>query len=299
MSLRLLFAVCILFSCVCMNGCTKNSSTGPQGAQGVVGPAGASGTIIYSGTVAPDPSLGNAGDFYLDLTSDVLFGPKTASGWGAGFSMKGSAGAAGAAGATGAAGAAGSKIYSGSDAPDVSLGVLGDYYLDITNFNLYGPKIAAGWGLPITLQGPAGTANVEYTPWFKPGYADSITDLVYTDVTVNAISPNLADNGTILVYSTMNCYSASVWPENYMTGLPVTVNFTPMPGQVTPASQTWSAVITAQDIRLELYSADNAVTASQMTNNYFRVVLIPGGVSIPAGIGFEDLLRYMRTKVVN
>ena len=43
----------------------------------------------------------------LDLTGDVLYGPKTASGWGTGISLVGAAGATGATGPKGATGATG------------------------------------------------------------------------------------------------------------------------------------------------------------------------------------------------
>src|ERR1700733_13706831 len=60
-------------------------------------------------------------------------------------------GPAGPAGATGPAGQDGSQIYSGNGAPAASLGKIGDYYLDKSNGNLYGPKTANGWGTPLLL----------------------------------------------------------------------------------------------------------------------------------------------------
>ncbi|WP_161596768.1 collagen-like protein [Chitinophaga vietnamensis] len=102
--------------------CKKEGPMGPQGPAGAqgnagpVGPAGQNGSIIYSGNGTPAGTLGANGDFYIDLSSSMLYGPKTAAGWGSGFSLKGATGAPGAAGATGATGAAGSKILSGSGA---------------------------------------------------------------------------------------------------------------------------------------------------------------------------------------
>jgi hypothetical protein len=51
------------------------SQTGPQG------PAGANGNTVLNGTGGPASTLGSVGDFYLDTASDVIYGPKTASGW--------------------------------------------------------------------------------------------------------------------------------------------------------------------------------------------------------------------------
>jgi hypothetical protein len=58
-----------------------------------------------SGTGAPSSTLGINGDFYLDPTNKMYYGPKTAGAWGTGYSMTG--GLQGPAGATGATGAQG------------------------------------------------------------------------------------------------------------------------------------------------------------------------------------------------
>lgn len=42
----------------------------------VVATPGPLGQRIYSGTGAPADTLGNEGDFYLDLTDRALYGPK-------------------------------------------------------------------------------------------------------------------------------------------------------------------------------------------------------------------------------
>src|SRR6185312_1434125 len=119
--------------------CGKDGAVGPQGAKGdmgatgatgAAGVAGANGSVIYSGNGAPAGTTGANGDYYIDLSTSNLYGPKTASGWGSPISLKGANGTNGATGATGAAGAAGSKILSGSGAPAADLGSNGDYYLD-------------------------------------------------------------------------------------------------------------------------------------------------------------------------
>jgi hypothetical protein len=52
-------------------GWTGNTgNTGPTGSAGVVG------TIIYSGTGAPTGGVGRSGDFYIDLASGFLYGPR-------------------------------------------------------------------------------------------------------------------------------------------------------------------------------------------------------------------------------
>ncbi|PAU93639.1 hypothetical protein CK503_10820 [Aliifodinibius salipaludis] len=59
-------------------------------------------------------------------------------------------------GPVGPAGEDGSMIHAGDGTPDASLGENGDYYLDETTGELYGPKNDDGWGTPISLQGPPG-----------------------------------------------------------------------------------------------------------------------------------------------
>jgi hypothetical protein len=285
----ILFLFCIGLSGL-WSGCTKTGTPGPAGTtgpQGVVGPAGADGTVIYSGPTAPDAGTGNVGDFYLDLTSDVLYGPKSASGWGSGFSLKG---------ATGATGAAGSQIFNGSGVPASSLGMTGDYYLDKTNFLLYGPKLAAGWGVPITLQGPAGSANVEYTPWFDPLIytKDTLSGVVrlYSDQAVPAISQSIVDNGTVITFGQLDGYEPTIWPTNQVAQMPITVAFFATPTVFD--LDTWSALITPGNVRIQMVSTTNYGLIAD--SHLFRCIIIPGGVSIPAGIGFEEALRYLRVR---
>ena len=228
----------ILASCGKDGAVGPTGATGPQGAVGPAGPTGANGangSVIYSGTTAPPSTTGTTGDFYLDLSTGLLYGPKTATGWGTGFSLIGPTGATGAkgatgatgpagpTGATGAAGTAGSKIYSGNGMPPSSTGTTGDYYLDKTNYLLYGPKTSTGWGTPIALQGPAGpqgpegTANVQ-TDVFSIGGSQWIWNSQYIYETSSTsfteyftryyvrmnttVTQNVLTNGLVLVYFT-------------------------------------------------------------------------------------------------
>lgn len=50
----------------------------------------------------------------------------------------------------------GSQILSGNDVPTTSLGSVGDYYLNKTTMELYGPKTSEGWGNAISLKGAQG-----------------------------------------------------------------------------------------------------------------------------------------------
>ncbi|MBN2733085.1 MAG: hypothetical protein JXR26_11705 [Balneolaceae bacterium] len=119
----------------------------------LMGDDGADGTKIHSGSGAPKASLGVNGDFYIDLTNQDLYGPKTDDGWGDPVNLNGEDGQDG---ADGQDGEDGSQIYAGDGPPDASQGKVGDYYLDQTNKDLYGPKTESGWGQPINLSGEDG-----------------------------------------------------------------------------------------------------------------------------------------------
>jgi hypothetical protein len=90
---------------------------GPQGAtgpQGTQGSEGANGQTILNGTNNPGSGIGTVGDFYLNTSSNILFGPKTAGGWGTGVSLVGPTGPAGATGPQGLQGATGPQGPAGT-----------------------------------------------------------------------------------------------------------------------------------------------------------------------------------------
>ncbi|MBZ4189859.1 OmpA family protein [Niabella beijingensis] len=112
---------------------------------GATGPKGTPGSVIINGTGVPGASDGRDGDYYLDKEQALLYGPKTAGGWGEPVSLKGPAGSNGTNGNT---------ILSGPSAPLSTQGVIGDFYLNTTTLEFYGPKTAAGWGTPINVPNP-------------------------------------------------------------------------------------------------------------------------------------------------
>ena len=79
---------------------------GPQGQQGVDGFVGADGSSILNGHGEPGPSVGSADDFYVDLDTYYIYGPK-ADTWGTGVSIIGPQGPQGTQGIQGIQGDAG------------------------------------------------------------------------------------------------------------------------------------------------------------------------------------------------
>lgn len=85
-----------------------NGADGATGATGADGADGVDGKTILSGTTDP-VSQGNDGDFYLNTTSNVLFGPKLITWPATGVSLVGPTGPTGATGPTGPAGTNGAN----------------------------------------------------------------------------------------------------------------------------------------------------------------------------------------------
>jgi len=56
-------------------------------------------------------------------------------------------------GTSGPQGPRGTGLLNGVGAPSVGLGINGDFYLNTSNMNLYGPKTESGWGSPTDLVG--------------------------------------------------------------------------------------------------------------------------------------------------
>lgn len=55
---------------------------------------------------------------------------------------------------------AGNTVLSGSGAPSAGLGSDGDFYVNTSNYDFYGPKLGT-WGSPVSLVGPAGASGEE------------------------------------------------------------------------------------------------------------------------------------------
>lgn len=252
--LLLTFATCGIISC------SKTGATGPQGAAGPAGPAGpagANGSQIYSGSTTPSASTGATGDYYLDVATDVLYGPKTASGWGTGIPLAGS---------PGAAGKAGSQIYSGNGAPSTTIGTTGDYYLDVTNYVLYGPKTTSGWGTGIVLKGATGTANVIYSAW---GYASTPRDTMIDEsklwvVNFPAASLTQADLG-----------SASIQVYLQFGGGEEVLPYIANAGSV---NSTLAFIPENGTILITRFTSDNSGSIEIPLSLQYRFVIIPGGV---------------------
>ena len=96
----------------------NDGSPGPAGPAGTNGIDGIDGTMIWFGEGDPTPSIGLDNDFYINLLTHYLFGPKSSNTWPTGISLVSPAGPKGDTGDTGATGAAGPKGDTGDTGPE-------------------------------------------------------------------------------------------------------------------------------------------------------------------------------------
>ena len=65
----------------------------------------------------------------------------------------------------------GKSILSGNNPPDANFGNNGDFFIDLSSFNLYGPKNNGNWGQPIAnLKGVDGKDGITPKINIKDGY---------------------------------------------------------------------------------------------------------------------------------
>jgi hypothetical protein len=127
---------------------------GPAGPAGAPGMNGADGTVWRSGVGVPDANLGTEGDYYLNLSNGDVF-KRVSNVYSVQGNISGPTGPAGAPGANGADGVAGTVWRSGAGVPDSNLGTEGDYYLNLSNGDVF-RKGNNSYGFEGNIAGPVG-----------------------------------------------------------------------------------------------------------------------------------------------
>lgn len=177
-------------------GCGKDGAIGPQGEkgeQGEEGINGSNGNTIYSGKATPSNSIGVNGDFFLNLLNGDLYGPKSSEEWGKPFSLKGVQGEAGTPGAT---------ILSGSTVPLGALGKNGDFYINLVEMTIYGPKSDSGWGSAVSLK--SDVENSVSTYIIKPDWNKNLINTntgVFTTSSEDYVLPGNVNSTYYLFYA--------------------------------------------------------------------------------------------------
>ena len=153
-------------------------AVGPQGPQGL---AGTNGNGVLNGASAPSNNQGVDGDFFVNTTTNTIYGPKANGVWPSGVSLVGPQGSAGATGATGPQGPAGATGAAGPQGPVGATGPQG----------LQGPAGATG------PQGPSGIlasgSAVGNTPYWDGNQWVLNSSNIYnngTSVGIGTVSPN-------------------------------------------------------------------------------------------------------------
>jgi hypothetical protein len=102
------------------------------------GPPGVRGNSVLNGAGDPTPAQGVQGDFYLNTSTMMMWGPKGPTTWpGPPVQIKGS------------------TISNGYGPPNDANGLNGDFYIDLLTYLMYGPKAGGHWGASMSIVGPA------------------------------------------------------------------------------------------------------------------------------------------------
>ena len=136
----------------------------------------------------------------------------------------------GGSGTPGPAGSDGKTVLSGLQNPDVTIGNVGDFYINTNTFQIFGPKTVAGWGNPTSLIGPQGQLGAQGPPGNQgppgtsgqgiPVQANSPGDMLYWNGSQWLIIP-AGSNGQNLTF----CNGVPQWGP--CTNFPVLTTSTP------------------------------------------------------------------------
>jgi hypothetical protein len=154
---------------------------GPEGPPSTVvgpvgppGPQGPRGNTVGYGPADPINTYGANGDFFINTTTNFIFGPKLGNIWPAGTSIvgpqgqkgdkgdkgdQGIKGDVGVQGPIGLTGADGNTVLYGVADPTAAIGVNGNFYINTTTHFMFGPKALSVWDAGTSLIGPQGLSG--------------------------------------------------------------------------------------------------------------------------------------------
>ena len=189
------------------------------------GDKGDPGKSILSGTADPTAEIGLDGDFYLNTTSSMLFGPKATT-WPAGTSL------------IGETGAPGTAVLHGPVDPTDSVGIDGDFYINTVTIIMFGPKQFGSWATPpVSLKGEKGDQG------------DSFTINATGLITERGLYENTFVNFVFYATDELKVYILQALPSTWSVGIPFGVGEQGPPGPqgpIGPAGEYTGPVIYAQ-----------------------------------------------------
>lgn len=124
----------------------------------------ADGTLLY-GAGLPGTTTGKNADSYINTLTGIFY-HKTAGAWSQVFSMAtGPQGPQGTAGTNGTNGVNGNTILYGTvDPSNTSIGVDGNFYINTSNYTIFGPKTSGAWSTGVSIignDGPVGPTGLQ------------------------------------------------------------------------------------------------------------------------------------------
>jgi hypothetical protein len=140
--------------------------------------------------------------------------------------------------------------------------------------------------------GAPGTANVKFSGWFTPSTYKKDTVFGIWGLSHNqptpAITQNILDSGTVLVFAKLLGYNPLVWPTNQVSNLPITITY--MQGGL--QNDTWQFKASVGNINIR-FQNDHNIYNTISTAHQFRYIIIPGGVPAGRGINlsYEEICR--------
>jgi hypothetical protein len=163
------------------------------------GPPGIRGNSVLNGTSNPVGTVGIDGDFYINITTNYMWGPKgqvTSGSWPTqGFPLQGAQGPPGV-GIQGPPGQNGNTLLNGTGAPTNAVGNNGDFYLDTAGSVMYGPKANNVWPATGTSvigpPGPVGPLGGTFPDAPSDGKTYGRMNAVW-----NSIVPDAPNDGTL------------------------------------------------------------------------------------------------------
>jgi hypothetical protein len=144
--------------------------------------------------------------------------------------------------------------------------------------------------------GATGSANVIYSAWTTPATykKDTVFGAWHFDANIAAtkITQTILDKGTVIVYGKLDGYVTSIWPTAQVAALPIVITY--VDGS-TDDIDTWSALVTLGNIKIDLVSSLNAY-GSISNAHQFRYVIIPGAALTAAINQHINLKDYNQVK---
>lgn len=142
--------------------------------------------------------------------------------------------------------------------------------------------------------GPAGTANVMFSDWFKPETykKDTVFGIWGFNYTQDApgITQNVLDSGTVIVYGKLLGYNSLIWPTHQISALPVSLTYV----SGSTMTDTWSSLASVGKVKIRFVNDKNFWTAISNAH-MFRYIIIPGARKAPITNGRGIMTRNGKT----